>query len=362
MNEPIEKAEPQIGEAGLYTFPFWFYIDTRTPLLSCDLEKGGALIRIYPPFRSALANFMPMPEIKPEAIPFLPEARPKNPLPLIHVVTLPTFQPDGGPGTIALWSDQWGKKLNIFPMDSMRIDLINSPQGDFGLQSILHKLLERLRVRSAQWWILRSVDAFLGYERSSFSIKRNGTPIDIGHGIVKARIPFGFEKPIDKNVWRESIFDIGNEIETPPYEMLFFDAYYYLATSDIRSMVISVATGCEQAIETTFARLWEARNRGQEFKRGRVMTGYDLPTHLSRDLNRFLGRSFEQEFPTEFAEIKKLWDVRGRVAHGGKAQFICNGNLLTLDDFQAEKMLEAVRKCIDWLQQLSFDSPASLNF
>ena len=170
---------------------------------------------------------------------------------------------------------------------------------------------------------------------------------------MKARIPFGFEKPIDKNVWRESIFDIGNEIETPPYEMLFFDAYYYLATSDIRSMVISVATGCEQAIETTFARLWEARNRGQEFKRGRVMTGYDLPTHLSRDLNRFLGRSFEQEFSSEFDEIRKLWDVRGRVAHGGKAQFICNGNLIILDDFQAEKILVAVRKCIDWLQQLS---------
>lgn len=324
-------------------------------------QEGGALIRIYPPFRSALANFMPMPKIKPEAIPFLPEARPKNPLPLIHVVTLPTFQPDGGPGTIALCSDQWGEKLNIFPMDSMRIDLINSPQSDFSLQSILHKLLERLRVRSAQWWILRSVDAFLGYERNSFSIKRNGAPVDIGHGIVKARIPFGFEKPIDKNIWMESIFDIGKEIETPPYEMLFFDAYYYLATSDIRSMAVSAAIASEQATETTFARLWETQNKGQKFNRGRVMTSYDLPTHLSRDLNRFLGRSFEQEFPTEFAEIRKLWDVRGRVAHGGKAQFICNGNLLTLDGFQAEKMLAAVRKCIDWLQQLSFGSSVSLN-
>jgi len=353
MEELIEKAETQTGEAGLYTFPFWLYVDTLTPLPASTLKKSGALIRIYPPFRSALANFMPMPKIKPEEIPCLPDARPKNPLSLIQLVTLPTFQPDGGPGTITLWSDQWGEKLNIFPMDSMRIDLISSPQSDFTLQSILHKLLERLRVRSAQWWILRSVDAFLGYKRSSFSIKRNGTPIDIGHGTVNARIPFGFEKPIDKNIWMASIHDIGKEMETPPYEMLFFDAYYYLARSDLRSMVISAATASEQATETTFARLWETLNNGQKFNRGRVMTSYDLPMHLSRDLKRFTGRSFEQEFPTEFAEIRKLWDARGRVAHGGKAHFICNGNIIILDEFQAKKMLVAVRNCIDWLQQLS---------
>lgn len=352
MNEQIEKDELNTGEAGLYTFPFWLYVDTRTPLLVGDLLKGGSLIRFYPPFRSALANFMPMPRIKPEAIPFLSEARPSNPLPLIHVVTLPTFQPDGGPGTIALWSDQWGEKLNIFPMDSLRIDLVTSPRGNFTLPSVLHKLLERLRVRSGQWWILRSIDALLGYERSRFSIIRNGAPRDIGHGIVHARIPFGFEKPIDNTLWMRSAQDVGEEVETFPYEMSVLDAYYYLATSDFRSMVIHAAMGCEQATETVFARLWEARSKGQEFKRGRIMKGYDLPTHLSRDLDRFMGKSFEREHPNEFAEIEKLWDARGRVAHGGKAQFIYNNILKTIDDLQGKTMLASVQKCINWLRQL----------
>ena len=127
MNEQIEKEELNIGEAGLYTFPFWLYVDTRTPMLGRELLKGGSLIRFYPPFRSASANFMPMPRIRPEAVPFLSEVKPNSLLPMLHVVTLPIFQPDGGPGTIALLSDQWGEKPKIFPMDSLRIDLFSTP-------------------------------------------------------------------------------------------------------------------------------------------------------------------------------------------------------------------------------------------
>lgn len=208
----------------------------------------------------------------------------------------------------------------------------------------VQKLLERTRIRTRQWWILRSIDPSLGYQRNEFAIRSDGSPLDDGNAVAVGHIPFGFEVPADQAIWEACIMDTVANVATPPYRSLILDAYYRLAIDDMSGMIIHAAIAGEQATERTFARLWEARTGGKVFRRGRLMSGHDLPAHLSRDLRKFAGRSFADEAPDEFAEIERLWDARGRVAHGS--------DLAPPAEPAALAMIAAVERCIDWLEAL----------
>jgi hypothetical protein len=239
-------------------------------------------------------------------------------------------------------------------MDSLRIDVLGrgGKSPFINLERILRRLLERLRVATRQWWILRSSDALLRYDRSGFDIDWNGAPIGSNpQGITHARIPFGFESGINNEIWMACIEAAVRGVETPMYEMSLLDAFYFVAASDLRSAVMQASSALEQAIESCCSLIWERNNLGK-FRRG-CLTGRNVTVHLSRDLDRYLGRSFEHEFPHSFVLLRRLWRARGDVAHGRPLQSSAASHSPDLiEDLECEQMVRAVRTALKWLQTL----------
>lgn len=83
-----------------------------------------------------------------------------------------------------------------------------------------------------------------------------------------------------------------------------------------------------------------------------MLSGYDLPQHLDKDLKRQAGISFKEDFPNEYDYICKVWKIRNDVAHGKKANIKIQGRYLEIDRENINKFLNAVKVCIGWLDKI----------
>ena len=347
-----DRRKTVAGFAHLFSFPFWLYVNLDSALktgLSVFPKRIG--LRFYPPFRSAPANFSGMPGISGTAIPFDDRVRPEQPLVVIQMAVAPLLSAEGGPGTISHWGPNWNNPPRLFPMDSLRIDVVGTTAREIGLDAIVRRLLERLRVKTCQWWIMRAGASHLGYERNNFPINKHGGSLALSANAEEhVRIPFGFESAINDHLWTTCVEEAVRGVETSVAELSLLDAFYFVAAEDTRNAIMHGCWALEQAVETEFTRLWRAQGRRKKL-RGHDLTGLDATTHLSRDADRYFHRSFSREFPCGFRALRKMWRVRNDIAHGRWGQDTI-GTATAVSNEDLEIMTRSARVALRWLRSL----------
>lgn len=348
-----------VGVSLLYSFPYWILVDTTSLPAIKEIAVSGLRIRFYPFFRSGVANFVPMPPINLNRIPFLPGIRvnfsPDFTLPTMAAIPELELGATGTASVQLVWGPEWTESPRIFPMDSLRIDVFGTDQDkaeDIGSE-VVSRFVQLLRCRSRQWWIEHV--AYTGNLRGRLLVLENGLPAGElpkirGRGCTIC----GDEKAVDDAMWQLTINEVEMGAIAPLYDLLMLDARYFAITSDIRRSVLDAAVACEQARDVHFERLWCTKTGGSPYKRGRVISGNNLPDHLSRDLLKLTNntRSYEKEYPPEFATIKNLWDSRGNVAHGKPAQYIEAGKSHVIDGSKAVEFSKTAEHCARWLESL----------
>lgn len=342
----------------LYSFPYWLLVDTEAAPSIREIIVNGVTLRFYPLFRSGLANFIPMPPIDPYAIPFPSGMSPSLPsgINLPTLAAIPHLELDvHGKASMTLQnSPEWDKRPKIFPMDSMRVDVWGDNSNtayDLALGEV-RKLLQLLRCGSRQWWIEHTVAA--GELRNVLPINRDGSLGGVGSSSrVLGGTVRGDERAIDEALWQKSLTDLENGVTAPLYDLLVLDAQFWGVNNEDRRAVLDAAIACEQARDTHLERLWNAKATGIPYKASRVITGNNLPNHLSSDMERFIARSYEKEHPSEFAIVKELWDARGNIAHGRPNQYVGTDGKLTLIDIEKVKeFIKTAEHCLRWLESL----------
>lgn len=339
-----------VGESFVYTFPFWLYVKLPMNLETKELTFSRIPLRIYPPFRSGQANFIPMPYVNPHSIPFLPNSRPNiapdfRPLSL---AAIPVFDRR----ILLTWEDKWGDvPPNPFPMDSLRVDVIVAERQEPIGEQVLRTFLRILRTRTRQWWVGHSVHGLVGHLRNVFPIRDRGEPLALPEGRTRGRTVDGDELPIEPIIWEASLGDLEQGITPPLYLELLLDGRYFGSIGDYRRAVVDLAMACEQAKDLAFERLWTTSSPGAPFHRGRVMSGYDLPEHLDRDLKRF-SHSYKEQHPDKFATLSELWDARGNIVHQGTAIFRRAGVGIEVDENACQNFVRGASHCVQWLESL----------
>ena len=346
------------GMAFVYTFPFWLFIKDSVqdaPDVK-DIIISGTRIRLYPPFRSGPANFIPMPYVDPSKIPFLPGARPETAkdYKLISLSAIPGLvsKPGDKPSVHLVWGDTWKDKApEPFPMDSIRIDVIGGQEIHYLAHTTLHRLLSILRCRSRQWWIGHSVHGLVGSLRNTFNITGTGAPVGIPEGATQAHTVYGNEQAIDHDLWQTTVRDLEAGVKPPLYDEVLLDGAYFASISDVRRSVFETANACEQAKEVTFVRLWSKKFPKIKYRRGKVLRDYNLPKHLDRSMKSFCP-SYKEEHPDMFKTIEELWYSRGSVAHGGQAEYCRGDKTFVVDEKKAAEFVSVGLHCIRWLEAL----------
>ena len=350
------------GTSFLYTYPFWIFVKSKSLPQAKDIVFKGISVRIYPPFRSGPAKFIPMPYVDMSRIPFLVGTK-------VHtrknlVVPYGTFVPQLGRDAkgegrgILVGSPDWKDLAAVedFPKDSLRIDVFDV-SDQVAVKAISDKaathLLQMLRWRSKQWWIGRSVDALLSFIRNHFPVSQDSAFLDRISGLVQFRYAIaGDEQPIDDLLWQACIESLGKGIEAPIYDLILLDSRYFANIGDVRRSVLDSAMGCEQAKNLTFERLW-VTHKGKKFKMRHVFKGnVNLPDHLSAVMEVHFSRSYKKENPTDFYMIENLWLARGNIAHGGREEYWRDGKKIVIGVDHALEFAQAAQHCVQWLSTL----------
>lgn len=344
--------------AQIYTFPFWMLIDEdRKPALHL-INLKGYKIRVYPPFRTAPLNNLPMPHVDGSKIPFLKDkplskAVPFRFLPLAAIPGI-GMKEEKGQRMRLLVKDEWGDGSSKgFPMDSIRIDVLGDAEDDqleeLG-QDFLSNFLDHLRISSGQWWITRSVDALVGWRRASFAIDKFGRNQEEPYSYVKGRTLSNFEKPICRHVWGKALSDFQEQGPAPLYWLLYMDAKHLQAMGDFRGMVYEAASACELIKEIAFENWWCA-NKDTPYRRGQLLAKSNLSYHLDRNFKSCFGRSLKEEREETYFGIDRLWRARGQVAHGKLAFYYENSKRVDIDNTKSRELMDSAYDCLKWVQQ-----------
>lgn len=323
---------------------------------------GATELRIYPPFRSAAANAMPMPAIRASTVPFLEGRRPKHikdsdQATLMCLATMPQLAIPGiqSSGNTLLWGPNWesDKTPIAFPMDSLRLDLLPPADGKRDIQpsEFVRRLMANLRSISRQWWLSASTDPMLGWVRNEFPIDRYGKPEGELYAGGQARAPRGAERPIDALVWQKALTLTEKGTDPPLMDQLLLDAEYFVSSGDLRRFILDASAACEIAKDIAVERVWSHHNTAP-FRRGKALNGYDLGKHLDTQLRNICGRSLRDEDPNLFRDIEFLWDARGNVAHGERAFYRDAGIIVEVNDVKGLDLLVAAERCVHWLNSL----------
>lgn len=348
--------------AYVFTFPFFMLVNMKNKPELRMVELDDARLRIYPPFRSAPANWTVTPVLMASKIPFLTGREPKNKdfsfRSLWNVAAYPGTEGNSkiaGDNMTLVWKDSWNheKFSDIFPMDSIRVDMI--PRGKavnaYLIEEFISRLVENVRCVTKQWWIGRSSDTFTGWKKASFEIDKYGKMLGQVGAYGSGSSVSGIEKPLDKSKWNEVLSRCENGIDPDISDYLLLDASYFFAKNDMRRFVMDAATTCEIEKDNAFERLWK-RYKNTNFRKGKAMSGWDLGRHLDSDLENLCGRSLKKECPEIFMLIENLWDARGNVAHGEGAKFKRDGSAVEISNKNGKVIMSAARECVEWLRNL----------
>lgn len=349
--------EAKAGDALLFSFPYWiFCVQTEAFPISTVRVKDLEL-RVYPPFRSAKANFTLSPQINAQRIPFekgkAPNIDPK--FQVLNLSVLPNWTDEGEPkGLNLVWGEDWDEQPVVMPMDSLRVDALNggNETSNDKAANFVSLFIAHLRMESRQWWIGRSVDALLGNHKAAFAIDREGAALETPIGYSRGRSPFGFERPISLNNWEQCLNKASQDQKIPETQVLISDSYFFTASGDLRRAILDAATAAELAKDLAIERAWKTKNRGKSYKRGKVLKGYEVPLHLKIDLKELTGHSFEDADPNSFSKIDRLWKLRGKIAHGLPLTFSSGRGTESLNEKSTAEMVSATENLIQWLEQI----------
>jgi len=237
-------------------------------------------------------------------------------------------------------------------MDSLRIDVFaGGDDATSGATVLVRQLLSQIRVRSKQWWIGFSNYPITGFLRHEFGINARGRPVELPTGNVSVRTVDGNEVGVTRELWDAALEAVASGELVPLHHELLLDARQYCAIADYRRAVIDLSVACEQALDRAAERL--SRCTGRRYRRGRVLPGYDFVARLERDLPRRFRRSFPNEDPAAFRQIRSLWKARGNAAHSGEAWFTRDGSRVDVEEMAAKELLSAAEACVTWLDSLS---------
>jgi hypothetical protein len=159
------------------------------------------------------------------------------------------------------------------------------------------------------------------------------------------------ELPLTHDLWARALALTESATDPPLPKQLLLDARYFVACSDRRRFVLDAAAACEVAKEMAVERVWQTKNKGP-YRRSKVLSRYDLPKHVDESLRVICGRSLLDEQPNVFADIERLWDARGNVAHGEGAYYRTTGVRVEIDDPKALEILASAEACVRWLDSL----------
>jgi hypothetical protein len=337
----------------LLTFPFWLIVDAASQPELIETAINCTKVRLYPPFRSGPANFIPMPFVNPHNVPFLPGAKPNIPpgYAMMSVAFAPKLglDKDGKFNAFMSWGKEWASPLEQIPMDSMRIDVAASPTDPINQgRDLASRVLEWLRVLSGQWWINGSTAALLGYLRNVFECGALGEPLNDPTGNISFPPIKGDERLINAQTWRDAINRVVQNSRPSDSQLLLLDADYHLAAANLRFAIWCLCVALEQATEAAFERIWAAKN-STPFKRKKGMQGDGLPEYLSTDLERFCSRSLAKERADDYAKISALWVARGNAVHGGQLEYREQGKKIVVDRDIAKSFIIAAKASIEWL-------------
>ena len=242
--------------------------------------------------------------------------------------------------------------MNFFPMDSIRIDVLSIDDKENAIRTTCREFLDYLRIRTKQWWVGRSMDFIMGFLRNVVPLSDSGILMEPSQSLLQVRTINGDEQALNNDMWLMAVKDMENKSEIPANDYLLLDAYYYAYVNDIRSAVIHAASACEQAKDLAFEHLWKRSGMTDTFKRGKVLSGYDLPDHISQDLESFAGFSYLKLFPDEFRQIEDSWNARGSIAHGGPNVFWRDRKQMQINQDLGIQLVKVADHCIQWLKSL----------
>ena len=325
------------------------------------IRIGDTRFRIYPMFRSASANWVPMPPIRISEIPFLDGRRYKGLISAEGLLpTLATY-PKFGEAKVdptsmdvvvgPIWED--GQEPVAFPYDSLRIDVLPLPgsePGSVNPMTVVRRLLGHVRCLTGQWWITRATDVLSGWTRNEVSIDKYGALQ--GDFVLRGsgRTAGGEERPVVSAIWAKAVRDTEAGVDPPIADQLLLDADYYLASYDLRRCILDAATACEVQRDQTFRKIWDSKLTSK-YRKGRLI-GNDITAHLSHQLAKHCGRSLAIEQPALFENLKELWLARGNVAHGRSPSFVRNGVREEITDETAKLKIMSAHRCIMWMRSL----------
>lgn len=163
---------------------------------------------------------------------------------------------------------------------------------------------------------------------------------------------FGDELALDDELWRLVLADVKASAPIPVENELLLDARLFAGRGDYRRAVLDAAIACEAATKATFTRL--LARRGVTFRDGTHLRGPDLEDWVNADLARVSGGPcYGAEADNQLEWIARLWDVRGRVAHGKSAQYSIGGaSPVTFEDDAIIPFLYAAEHLVTWLHSL----------
>lgn len=351
---------PRAGTMYLFTFPFPIIVSSETPLEVHEVKVGDLLVRAYPMFRSAPANYTLLPEIKPSAIPFLPHIKPDiDPaymLPRSAISPTLGLTEDGQVRLLYTRSQQFEGEVKQLPMDSLRLDVVNVSNSGGRMERFSQgrslaeakqftaSLLQWIRFLTGQWWISRTWGALNGYCVNFIAIDSGGYPLgDFGMAGQDFVAPSGTEVPLTKEIWRDAL-NRATHLDEPPLEqVLLADAKYYRSDGDLKRAILEAATACEIARDKAFRRI------------GKKVPDRNLVEHISGVLLRNGRPSYEKVEPRNYLHVQELWLGRGNIAHG-KAAYYYDKKAQQNKDIDSSKVgewIEAATHCVHWLDQLT---------
>ena len=168
-------------------------------------------------------------------------------------------------GNVLVWGANTNEPMLAPPMDSLRVDVIpiaDATPPETTVDNVLRSFLTHLRVASGQWWITRSIDPLVGWQRNTFKCDEYGKPLERPGAVAAARTPTGNERPISELLWNQALVSTQRGDDPDLHDVLMADAHFHAVTSEHRQFVLDAAAAIENLKERVFERLWSESHDG----------------------------------------------------------------------------------------------------
>lgn len=324
------------GEAGIFTFPFRFYVGEEIREVEARHFDGRHVLRLYKPWvvRKSGAPLSP-------DVPFSdwPQFSWNPKLPQDKRLKPPTLKSVNPGGTTFV--------------DALRVD-VRGPSARSVLDSFTVEFVRWVRHLSRQPWIGEyepQSDPLLKY---GFRCDSQGRAIDAPFAYGKGMAFAKWMVPIDNGIWAEAVRRASIMQEPEPYWDLFFDSHIQRSVHKVSASLLSLVLALEVGRDRNFPRFAptkEKRGIGTVLDKPFEDTP-DLLKHLSTHIEELISRNLEKECPEEWTALSKLYIARHKIAHGGPAVILEDGAMreATLDD--AKNLADSVFLILRWMEQL----------